>query len=158
GRGLGFSKSTDGGASFTVLGLNQDVWALAIDSHNSNTLYAATTAPVGSPPVIYKSTDGGQNWNAVNSSLPLAQALVLSPADSSTIYAPTNPFFAPNTGGIFKTTDAGLTWSQSNTGLRVFGIQVLKGDPLDSAIIYAGGDEGLFKSTDRGGSWHQQAA
>jgi photosystem II stability/assembly factor-like uncharacterized protein len=158
GRGPGFSKSTDGGASFTALGLHQDVWALSIDPHNSNTLYAATTAPVGSPPVIYKSIDGGQNWNASNSNLPLAQALVVSPTDSSTIYAPTNPFFAPNTGGIFKSTDAGMTWSQSNTGLRVFGVQVLEADPLDSAIIYAGGDEGLFKSTDRGGSWNPQGA
>ena len=158
GHGLGFSKSTDGGATWTALGLNQDIWALAIDSRNSNVLYAAATAPVGSPPVIYKSTDGGQNWNAVNSSLPLAQALVVSPVDSSTIYAPTNPFFAPGTGGIFKTTDGGMTWNQSNSGLRVFGIKVLTGDPVDPAIMYAGGDEGLFKTADGGGSWSQQAA
>jgi photosystem II stability/assembly factor-like uncharacterized protein len=153
----GFSKSTDGGATWTELGLNQPVGALAIDPRNSNTLYAATYPPAGSPPVIYKSTDGGQNWTAVNSSLPLAQALVVSPADSSTIYAPTNPVYAPGTGGIFKTTDAGMTWKESNTGLRVSGIQVLTGDPVDPATIYAGGDEGLFKSLDGGGSWSQLA-
>ncbi len=157
GRGLGFSRSTDGGATWTALGLNLDISALAIDPGNSNVLYAAATAPVGNPPVIYKSTDGGQNWNAVNSNLPVAQALVVSPADSSTIYAATNPFFAPGTGGILKTTDAGRTWNQSNAGLRVFGIQVLTGDPVDPATIYAGGDEGLFKTTDRGVSWSRQA-
>ena len=90
--------------------------------------------------------------------MPVAASLVVSPVDSATVYATTNPFFAPGTGGIFKTTDAGMTWNQSNNGLRIFGVQVLEGDPIDPAAMYATGDEGIFKSADRGGSWSQLAA
>jgi photosystem II stability/assembly factor-like uncharacterized protein len=148
----GLSKSTDGGATWTATGFRQDVWGLAIDPRNSNTLYASTSAPVGTPPAMYKSTDGGKNWNTLDTNIPFAVSLVLNPANPSVIYAATLK------GGVFKSTDAGTNWSESNTGLRTLGIQVLVGDPVDPATIYAGGDEGLFKSVDRGGSWNQQAA
>jgi photosystem II stability/assembly factor-like uncharacterized protein len=159
GGGGGISKSTDGGATWAPLPLNQNVGVLAIDPNNSNVLYAATYPPFGSPPVIYKSTDGGQNWSAVNSSMPLTSALVFSPLDSSSVYAATfnNPFDIFNAGGIFKTTDAGTTWNESNTGLNALGVQLLTGDPLDAATIYEAGVEGLFKSVDQGGSWSQLA-
>jgi len=148
----GLSKSTDGGATWTATGFSQDVWGLAIDPRNSNTLYASTSAPVGTPPAMYKSTDGGKNWNTLDTNLPFAVSLVLNPANPSVIYAATLK------GGVFKSTDAGTNWSESNTGLRALGIQVLVGDPADFATVYAGGDEGLFKSIDGGASWSQRAA
>lgn len=148
---LGLSRSTDGGASWTAMGLNQDVVALAVDPTNSRILYASTSAPFGSPPVMYKSTDGGQNWNSLKANIPLAGSLVLNPADSSVVYA------ANFASGVFKSMDAGMSWSESNTGLRVSGVQVLVSDPADPATVYAGGDGGLFKSADSGGGWTQLA-
>jgi photosystem II stability/assembly factor-like uncharacterized protein len=148
----GFSKSTDGGATWTAAGLPmKDVAALAIDPKNSNTLYASTSAPVGTPPSMYKSTDGGQNWIELKANIPLALSLVLNPANPSIIYA------GNYQSGVFKSTDAGASWSGPNTGPRVPGIRVLIGDPRDRGTIYAGGDGGLFKSID-GGNWSRQAA
>jgi photosystem II stability/assembly factor-like uncharacterized protein len=144
----GLSKSTDGGANWTATGFTNDVLALAVDPANSNILYASTSGP---GQAIFKSTDGGKNWNAVNTSLPPVASLVLSRASSSTIYA------ATFSGGIFKSTDAGTNWNETNTGLRVLNIGVLVADPVDPAIIYAGGDDGLFESIDSGTSWNQRA-
>jgi photosystem II stability/assembly factor-like uncharacterized protein len=151
GRGGGLSISKDGGATWTATAFMQDVWALAIDPTNPNTMYAAASAPVGTAPPIFKSTDGGQTWDSGNTTIPFARSLVLSPVNSSTIYAAT-------TGGVFKSTDAEANWSEANSGLRILGIQVLVGDPMDPATIYAGGDEGLFKSVDGGAIWNQRAA
>ena len=148
---LGLSRSTDGGASWTAMGLNQDVVALAVAPANSRILYASTSAPIGTPPAIYKSTDGGQSWNRLNVNIPFAGSLVLNPANSSVIYA------ANFESGVFKSADAGMSWRESNTGLRVSGVELLVSDPADPATIYAGGDGGLYKSVDSGGGWTRQA-
>ena len=150
--GAGLSKSTDGGTSWTATGLNKVVLSLAVDSNNPGTLYASTSGPRQTGQAIYKSADGGNTWNAVDTSIPVTGSLVLSPANPSNIYAGTF------SGGVFRSVDAGANWSGANSGLRVFGIQVLVADPVDPATIYAGGDEGLFKTIDTGGSWNRQIA
>jgi photosystem II stability/assembly factor-like uncharacterized protein len=149
--GTGLSKSTDGGASWTATGFKDAVIALAVDPGNSNTLYLSTIGPLSTRQAIFKSTDGAQSWSAVDEIIPLAGSFVFSP-DSSTIYA------ATQSGGVFKSTDAGTNWGETNTGLRILNIQMLVGDPVNTATIYAGGAEGLFKSVDGGGSWKKQAA
>jgi photosystem II stability/assembly factor-like uncharacterized protein len=158
----GFSRSTDGGTTWTPIYVKdfdckiqfpcRSIFALAVVPGNSSTLYAAASAPVGTPPAIYKSTDAGQNWSLLNMTLPIAQSLVLNPANPSVVYA------VNYKGGVFKTSDAGTTWSESNNGLRVLGIHLLAGDPSAPATIYAAGDEGLFQSVDGGASWSQRMA
>lgn len=58
---------------------------LAIDPQNSSSLYAAIYGGV------FKSTDGGASWNAVNSGLPAVGIgiLVVDPLNSITVYAGT---------------------------------------------------------------------
>jgi photosystem II stability/assembly factor-like uncharacterized protein len=141
------TKSMDGGASWTATGLKADILTLSIDPNNPNILYAATPGP---GQAIFKSTDGGQSWNTVDTSIPPTASLVFSP-NSSTIYA------ATLSGGVFKSTNAGTNWGAANTGLSIFDIRVLVGDPVDPATIYTGGGDGLFKSTDSGGSWNKLA-
>jgi photosystem II stability/assembly factor-like uncharacterized protein len=144
-------KSTDGGVSWTGLTepmKNDLALTLAVDPRNSNTLYLATITNTGK--AIYKSTDRGQSWNAVDTIIPAANSFVFSP-DVSTLYAAT-------AGGVFKSTDAGLNWGETNTGLRVLSIRVLVGDPANPATTYAGGDQGLFKSVDGGANWKSEAA
>ena len=142
-------KSADGGISWTPTGFTGPITnsgiavALAVDPRNSNTLYVSSTWNTGH--AIYKSMDGGQSWNAVDTIIPAAASFVFSP-DSSTIYAATG-------GGVFKSTDGGLNWSEAKTGLRVFDIEVLVGDPVNRATVYAGGNEGLFRSVDGGANW-----
>lgn len=103
----GVYQSRDGGESSTAVnfGLPRDslnfMWvdivaALVIDPHNTGTLYAATSANW-----VYRTTDGGETWNAVNSGLTTmrAFALAVDPRDSGTIYAGT-------AGGVFTITFA----------------------------------------------------
>ena len=56
--------------------------------------------------------------------------------------------FAGTSSGIFKSTDAGVTWGQTSAGISSVDIEVLAGDPVSPATIYAGGNNGLFKSLD----------
>jgi hypothetical protein len=148
----GLSKSTDDGATRTQIGFTQfrqcvGFSAFAIDPTNPNTAYGATgiNACDQMSPAIFKSTDGGQSWNAVDTIIPAAASFVFS-SGSSTIYAAT-------VSGVFKSTDGGLNWGETNTGLRVFDIEALVGDPIQPSTVYAVGNEGLFKSVDGGANW-----
>src|ERR1019366_4735212 len=71
--GGGVYKSTDGGGTWSAVngptGLSGFVVdALAIDPSTPSTLYAGTGDPegAGTGNGVYKSTDGGGTWNAVN--------------------------------------------------------------------------------------------
>jgi photosystem II stability/assembly factor-like uncharacterized protein len=81
------------------------------------------------------------------------------PGDSSTFY------FGSVNGGIWKTTDAGITWTPIFDGQPVGSIGALAIAPSDPKIIYAGSGEsdiredlssgnGAYKSTDGGATWN----
>ena len=82
--------------------------ALAIDPHTPTTIYAGT---YGSG--IFKSTDGGENWTAINTGLTglLVLALAIDPHTPATVYT------AIDTVSIFKSTDGGEHWIPINAGL-----------------------------------------
>jgi hypothetical protein len=76
----------------------------------------------------------------------------IDPSNPDTIYAGTR-------GGVFKSTDAGGTWTVMNNGLTCLNVQTLAVDPTDSDTVYAGMGPyssacgGVFKSTCGGCSW-----
>ena len=81
------------------------------------------------------------------------------PGDSTTFY------FGAVNGGIWKTTDAGVTWTPIFDGQAVGSIGALAVAPSDPKTIYAGTGEsdiredfssgnGVYKSTDGGATWH----
>lgn len=57
--------------------------------------------------------------------------------------------------GVFKTSDGGKNWSESNRGLYNLNISVIKHDLLDEQILYIGTETGIFKSTNGGESWDE---
>lgn len=57
--------------------------------------------------------------------------------------------------GVFKTSDGGKNWSESNQGLYNLNVSVIKHDFLDEQILYAGTETGIFKSTNGGESWDE---
>jgi photosystem II stability/assembly factor-like uncharacterized protein len=70
--GGSMAKSTDGGQTWTAAGsglptlrTGSDVKAIVVDARDSRTVYAGYFAP--SDGGVYKSTDGGETWNRVNS-------------------------------------------------------------------------------------------
>ncbi|WP_243370529.1 choice-of-anchor D domain-containing protein [Geotalea sp. SG265] len=71
----------------------------------------------------------------------------------STIYAGTH------SGGVFKSSDGGVTWSAANNGLGNPTVLALVADPAQPATIYAGTyDSGIYKTTDGGSSWARLSA
>ena len=124
---------------------------MAIDQTDPNILYLGESDDQDGYSAILKSTDGGANWivawdwfsglrGAVN-------ALALDPSRPATLYAGIDG----DSGGLFKSTDGGLTWT--NTGAVQAGVSLLALAPANSLTIYAVGAKGLLKSADGGSNW-----
>jgi len=85
---------------------------LVTDQSNPQTLYAGTD--FGG---VFKSTNGGDNWTAMNIGINtgqsniFVQALALNPNTPETLYAGTS-------SGVFKSTDVGASWMAMNSGVR----------------------------------------
>ena len=74
--------------------------------------------------------------------------LATDPASSATVYAGTAG------GGIFKSTDAGQSWTAANSGLTDPEVTVVAIAPSSPETFYAGtAGSGVFKSTAGGQSW-----
>jgi photosystem II stability/assembly factor-like uncharacterized protein len=88
-------KSVDGGETWKVQSRQLDAkgaLALAIDSANPDTLYAATTAGV------YVTHDGGEHWSLLGKGMfhTNVTAVAVSPFDDKQIFAGTEG------GGVFR--------------------------------------------------------
>src|SRR5207245_7770423 len=105
----GVFKSIDGGANWsTVLG-NVSVSALAVDPQAPSVVYAGTA---GSG--VFKSADRGASWSPTGlTDLNIAQ-LAIDPQTPPAVYALITVSYplteSPGTG-VFKSLDAGETWS-----------------------------------------------
>src|SRR6266850_5690306 len=107
---------------------------------------------------IYRTNDiNSAAWLKISNGLP--QGLIVN-ANTNTV-APQTVFAAADT--VYKSTDGGLTWNVSDTGLGgvtfvsslaskgLGGVQV---DPSNPTIVYAATvNKGMFKSIDGGASW-----
>jgi photosystem II stability/assembly factor-like uncharacterized protein len=133
--GIGVYKSTDGGKTWSHMGLadTNTIARIVVHPKNPDVVYVAagghewTSNPERG---VFKTVDGGKTWNKVLfvNDQTGAYDLVMDPKDNDTLYAamwqrtrkkwndPRN--FADYTGsGIYKTTDAGKTWNPVNAGL-----------------------------------------
>jgi Calx-beta domain/Beta-propeller repeat/Carboxypeptidase regulatory-like domain/CarboxypepD_reg-like domain len=141
----GSYRSTDAGATWTKSSTDlPSVSAIAVDPTNALVAYAGASG-------LFKTTDGGNNWNTLNTPLNGAfiRTIVIDPLTPSTIYAGSE-------FGLFRSTDNGGTW----TGLNNFGTSIVPHilsiaiDPTAPSTIYAGTlGHGLFKTTNGGASW-----
>ena len=73
--------------------------------------------------------------------------LLIDPIDSDTMYFGTFP------AGIYKTTDGGEHWLESNVGWTNDGVFCLVFHPQDTDVIYAGTYNGINRSLDGGEHW-----
>jgi uncharacterized repeat protein (TIGR01451 family) len=115
------------------------------------TLYAGTEEGG-----VFKTTDGGNSWTAINTGLVSLNAgrtdlnitaLAIDPKQPNTIYAGTAD------SGIFKSNDAGANWIRFSNGLTDLRILTLIINPETPTTLYVGTFAGVFKSTDGGNSW-----
>src|SRR5262245_40003034 len=160
-------RTHDGGATWQkVLFKSNDVGAidLAFDPGDPQTLYAAlwnTRRPPWSiyPPSygpgsgLYKSTDGGANWQQLTSGLPsdgLGRiGIAVAPTNRSRVYA----IVDAKAGGLYRSDDAGATWRLASSESRIWGRGWYFGkvtvDPKNADLVYVM-NTGAYRSRDGG--------
>ncbi|MFZ0732673.1 MAG: glycoside hydrolase [Candidatus Sulfotelmatobacter sp.] len=176
--GDGIYKSTDAGKTWTHLGLRdgEQIPALAVDPRDPNKIFAAVLGHPYGPSQergIYRSTDGGQNWQNVLSKDENTGGsdVEIDPSNPDVVYAgmwevregpwEDNNEFNGAGGGLFKSTDGGSTWNQLKNGLPGDLSQIYVAiAPSDSRRLYAtlataSGKLGVYRSDDAGDSWTQ---
>ncbi len=118
---------------------------MAVDPTNVSTLY------VGSGNQICKSTDGGLHFHCVVlqvASSATLTSLAIDPRQPATLYASVS---IP--AGVFKSTDGGLTFANSSSGLADASVQSVVIDPLHSNILFAWAGASAYISSDAAASW-----
>ena len=148
----GLLRSTDGGETWGFYGnVNVSFFTLVTDPASATTLYAGNISGAG----IYKSTDGGAHWVAINNglpanqgatgALPLVLCLAVDPAHSTTLYAGTYG------NGLYRSTDGGSSWSSIGAGMRSASVTALAFE--SSTIVAATLGAGVYQSADGGNTW-----
>jgi photosystem II stability/assembly factor-like uncharacterized protein len=172
--GRGVYKSTDGGKTWVFSGLREagQIGRIEIHPTNPDLVYlAALGHPFGPNPErgIYRSADGGENWEKVlfvNDETGAAD-LSMNPGNPREIYAgiwraerkPWSMISGGPEGGVYKTTDGGNTWKKLSGGLpsdmvgRV-GVAVSPANPKRVwTILEAEPEGGVYRSDDSGETW-----
>lgn len=174
--GDGIYKSTDGGKSWTHLGLRDgyQIPAIAVDPRDSNRVFAAVLGHPYGPNEergLFRSTDGGQTWQKViyKDENTGASDVEIDPADPDIVYASMwevreGPWEDGNEvngtgGGLFKTTDGGNTWHPLTKGLpkdlsQIY-VAIAPSEPqrLYATVATASGSLGVYRSDDAGENW-----
>ncbi len=143
------------------------VWVGTGDAFTSRSSYAGDG--------VYKSTDAGATWSnmGLHDSQHVAR-IVIHPSNPAVVYvAAMGHLYSSNAErGVFKTTDAGATWTKSLFVNDRVGVIDLAMNPRDPAVLYAaaydkerlpwqlvngGPESGIYKTTDAGATWTRLA-
>ena len=167
----GVFRSTDGGKSWQkVLFKDENTGAidLALDPRDSRTVYAAlwqTRRPpwevyppsYGTGSGLYKSTDGGDNWqHLLGHGLPSEglgrMGIAIVPATPDRIYL----LVDAKEGGVYRSDDAGATWQRTDSESRIWGrgwyFGGITADPKNPDVVYVC-NTSTYRSTDGGKSF-----
>lgn len=188
--GDGMYRSTDGGSSWTHVGLedSKDIPRIAVDPRNPDVCYAAALGHLWGPNKmrgIYKTTDGGKSWKP---SLQIdentgAVDVILDPKNPETLFAamymrkrtPAHFTSGGEKGGIYRSLDGGRNWEKLGKGLPAqtgrIGLDISQSNPkviMASVESDAGGARnlddtrsrygGVFRSEDGGDTWTRMSA
>ncbi len=172
--GRGVWRSTDGGRTWTFLGLREagQVGRIRVHPNDPDVVFVAALGhPFGKNPErgIFRSSDGGATWAhvlALNDSTG-ASDLAMNPANPRELYAgmwrgerkPWALISGAPEGGVYKSTNGGDSWQKLEGGLPTglvgkVGITVSPADPNRVwAIIEAEPAGGVYRSDDAGKTW-----
>jgi photosystem II stability/assembly factor-like uncharacterized protein len=132
--GNGIYKSTDGGDSWTNMGLqsSERIAKIIVDPKSSDTVYVCVPGKLWSDSEdrgVYKTTDGGKSWSKIlkGSNLSTGCSMIsMNAQDSKVLFAGMWDFrrkgwtfrsggenaTAPSGSGFFQTADGGTTWKE----------------------------------------------
>ena len=167
----GIYRTTNGGDTWEhVLKIDPQVGGgdLVMDPTNPRILYASMwengrtpwyILSGGEKGGIWKTTDGGDTWNKLEGGLPTKIGKVgidVSASNPDRIYAVIEGDMYTDDGGVYRSEDAGTTWTNINsnrlTHTRAWYYNHIKVDPIDDETIYVM-NVPFLKSIDAGKSY-----
>lgn len=153
-----FYKSNDGGASWNacvtgLTGSSAFVTPWKQDPQVATTLYAGKVQ-------MFRSVNSGDSWTATPGTMPGVNSsqyiteFAIAPSNNQYIYA------IHGTTGMFVSTDAGSSWTLSNTGISTGSgaltfVSVDPSNPLKAYVTQSGYTAGkkVYKTIDGGANW-----
>ena len=168
----GIYRSVNGGQSFErVLFKDENTGGadVVLSPNDPNTVYAVlwearqgpweNAAWSGANSGLFKSTDGGATWTQLAGGLPTTAdglgrlGIGISPSNPRRMYVTAT---AGAKSGLYRSDDAGATWTRTTTDTRIFGrgddFAAVTVDPRDPNTLYSM-NVVAWKSTDAGVTW-----
>jgi photosystem II stability/assembly factor-like uncharacterized protein len=177
----GVWKTVNDGTTWTPVFDDQGSYSIGwvtLDPNDSSVVWVGTGESNSQRSVaygdgIYRSDDGGKNWQ--NLGLKKSEHIgrvVVDPRDSKVVYvAAEGPLWGPGGDrGLYKSTDGGKTWKTVLTISENTGVVDVALDPSNPDILYAaayqrrrhvftlidgGPESAIYKSTDAGVTWNK---
>jgi photosystem II stability/assembly factor-like uncharacterized protein len=172
--GSGVYRSTDGGATWTHLGLTEtrSIGRVRLHPTDPNIAYVAAVGNLWKASTergLYKTTDAGKTWTKIlaGDSLTGATDVVLDPRNPNVVYASTyqriRSAYGFNGGGpgsaLWKSTDAGATWSKMENGIPAgdkgrIQLDISQSNPqVLIALVEHTTGSGTYRTDDGGATW-----
>ncbi len=173
--GDGIYKSTDGGDTWTNVGLRETrhIARLRVHPTNPDIVYVAAMGDMFGPNPdrgVYRTKDGGETWEqilyrgetagAVDLSIDHTNPNVIIAALNHHVTYPWDEESGGPTTGLFKSTDGGDTWMDitRNPGMPkgLIGKMCIAISPARSSRVYAfieADEGGIYRSDDGGATW-----
>ena len=110
---------------------------------------------------VWVTTNGGSNWNKINSGLPFrwVTRVTVHPDSANVCYVTLSGYKVDSTGShIFRTTNYGANWTSIKGNLPDAPVNDVLLDPLNTNTLYIATDITVMVTTNLGAQWNILAA
>jgi photosystem II stability/assembly factor-like uncharacterized protein len=131
--------------------VNGTITTLAIAASDANTIYAGTDDGR-----VWVTRNRGASWTNISAGLPLhwITRVTVDPVNAQKAYVTQSGFTQDEPSAhVFRTTNAGATWSNISSNLPDAPVNDLVVDTVDPSRLYLGTDVGVYGTVNDGASW-----